>query len=181
MFLHGGWLHLGGNMLFLFIFGDNLEDAFGHLGFGLFYLASGVLAALAQVAPDPGSTVPMVGASGAIAGVMGAYLLLYPRARVDVLFIIVILIRIVPLPAWVMLGLWFGMQALGGFYADRGSGGVAYLAHLGGFAAGAALALPWWLRRGGPGFWRRLHGVPPHPAAGPRLRPSPIPKVRRRR
>jgi membrane associated rhomboid family serine protease len=181
MFLHGGWLHLGGNMLFLWIFGDNLEEQFGHGGFLAFYLACGVLAALAQVAPDPGSPIPMVGASGAIAGVMGGYLLLFPKARVDVLFIIVILIRIVPLPAWLMLGAWAGLQVLGGFASGAGEGGVAYLAHLGGFAAGVALALPWWLRAGGPAFWRRTDGHPPHPEAGPRLRRSPYPSVRRRR
>lgn len=181
MFLHGGWLHLGGNMLFLWIFGDNLEDRFGHAGFLGFYVACGVLAALAQVAPDPGSQVPMVGASGAIAGVMGGYLLLFPRARVDVLFIIIILIRIVPLPAWVMLGAWAGLQVLGGFAFGSGEGGVAYLAHLGGFVAGVVLAAPWWWRAGGPAFWRQTHGHPPHPDASPTLRGSPYPQVRRRR
>ena len=97
MFLHGGLLHIAGNMLFLWIFGDNLEDAFGHVKFLAFYLACGVVAALAQVVPDPGSRVPMVGASGAIAGVMGGYLLLFPRARVDVMVILVVILRMIAL------------------------------------------------------------------------------------
>ena len=139
MFLHGGLLHIAGNMLFLWVFGDNLEDAFGHLGFLAFYLACGILAALAQVLPAPGSTVPMVGASGAIAGVMGGYLLLFPRARVDVVVILVILVRMIALPAWVMLGVWFALQAFNS-YASFGiaGGGVAHLAHAGGFVVGAA-------------------------------------------
>lgn len=182
MFLHGGLLHIGGNMLFLWIFGDNLEDAFGHLGFLLFYLACGVVAALAQIWPSPYSGVPMVGASGAIAGVMGAYLLLFPRARVDVLVILIVIIRMITLPAWLMLGLWFAIQVAGSyttFGVDQG--GVAHLAHAGGFAAGVLLALPWWLMRGGPGFWRRTDGHPPHPPTPVGARPSPIPTVRRRR
>ena len=124
---------------------------------------AGSLAALAQVLPAPGSTVPMVGASGAIAGVMGGYLLLFPRARVDVVVILVILVRMIALPAWVMLGFWFALQAFNS-YASFGiaGGGVAHLAHAGGFVVGALLALPLWLRRGGPRFWRRTHGVPPH-------------------
>jgi membrane associated rhomboid family serine protease len=182
MFLHGGLLHLGGNMLFLWIFGDNLEDAFGHLGFLVFYLACGALAALVQVWPTPDSTVPMVGASGAIAGVMGGYLLLFPKARVDVIVILIIIIRTFTLPAWVMLGVWFGIQ-LAGSYTSFGisEGGVAHLAHSGGFAAGVLLTLPVWLRKGGPGFWRRTHGAPPHPETPVDVRPSTIPTVRRRR
>lgn len=182
MFLHGGLLHLGGNMLFLWIFGDNLEDAFGHLGFLAFYLACGAVAALVQVWPAPYSTVPMVGASGAIAGVMGGYLLLYPRARVDVLIILVIIIRTIALPAWVMLGVWFAIQVAGSYTSfGISEGGVAHMAHSGGFAAGVLLALPYWLRRGGAGFWRRTHGVPPHPATPVGTRPTTIPTVRRRR
>lgn len=182
MFLHAGLLHLGGNMLFLWIFGDNLEDAFGHLGFLAFYLASGIAAALAQVWSAPGSSVPVVGASGAIAGVMGGYLLLFPKARVDVLIIFVFIIRMMALPAWMMLGLWLGIQLVSG-YASLGddSGGVAYAAHAGGFVAGLVLALPWFLRAGGSGFWRRTHGTPPHPATKVRTRRTPIPAVRRRR
>ncbi len=182
MFLHGGLLHIGGNMLFLWIFGDNLEDAFGHLGFLLFYLACGVVAAATQIWPTPYSNVPMVGASGAIAGVMGAYLLLFPRARVDVLVVLIIILRMITLPAWVMLGLWFAIQ-LAGSWSSFGvsQGGVAHLAHTGGFAAGVLLALPWWLRQGGPAFWRRTHGAPPHPETPVSTRESPIPTVRRRR
>ncbi|MBK5945170.1 rhomboid family intramembrane serine protease [Rhodobacter veldkampii DSM 11550] len=179
MFLHAGILHLGGNMLFLWVFGDNLEEALGHLGFLLFYLASGVAAAAAQIAGDPMSPIPMVGASGAIAGVMGGYLLFFPRARVDVLFIIVILIRVVPIPAWIVLGVWFGLQVLNGAMADPTTGGVAYWAHAGGFGAGLLLALPAFLRRGGPAFWSRTHGVPPHPAAS--YSATRIPAVRRRK
>ena len=114
MFLHGGWMHLIGNMLFLYIFGDNIEDVLGHVGFLAFYLATGVAAALAHLAADPSSGIPTVGASGAIAGVMGGYLLLFPRARVDVLFIFIIIVRIIPLPAWTMLGLWFALQIFNG-------------------------------------------------------------------
>jgi membrane associated rhomboid family serine protease len=182
MFLHGGLLHLGGNMLFLWIFGDNLEDSFGHLGFLAFYLACGVAAALAQVLPDPGSRVPMVGASGAIAGVMGGYLLLFPRARVDVLVILIVILRMIALPAWVMLGFWFALQAVNS-YASFGlaEGGVAHLAHTGGFIAGALLTLPFWLRRGGPGFWNRTHGAPPHAPTLVGTRLTPIPRVPRRR
>jgi membrane associated rhomboid family serine protease len=183
MFLHAGLLHLGGNMLFLWVFGDNMEDAFGHLGFLGFYLAAGVAAALAQFAMDPGSQVPMVGASGAVAGVLGGYLLLYPRARVDVLVIIVILIRVIALPAWIVLGIWFALQ-IGGTVAAAGAGtegGVAFAAHAGGFVAGLALTLPLWLMRGGPRYWTRTHGHPPHPGTRVSQRLTPIPPVERRR
>jgi membrane associated rhomboid family serine protease len=181
MFLHAGWMHLAGNMLFLWIFGDNMEDALGHLGFALFYLASGVAAALIQFAADPGSDIPMVGASGAIAGVLGGYLLLYPKARVDVLLIIIIFFRIFSVPAWIMLGLWFAFQFVGGFSTPADGGGVAYWAHAGGFVAGFAMTVPVWLRRGGPAFWGRTHGLPPHPEATYPLAASRIPTVRRRR
>ncbi|NDR59356.1 rhomboid family intramembrane serine protease [Aliiruegeria sabulilitoris] len=189
MFLHGGIWHLLGNMLFLWIFGDNLEDEMGHGGFALFYLASGIAAGLVHVMLSPGSMVPTVGASGAIAGVMGGYLLLFPRARVDVLLIIIILIRVISVPAWVMLLLWFGLQLLGAAGSDPDTGGVAYWAHTGGFVVGAILALPVWIRRGGQVFWKKTQGLPPHPAARygrsgiPRVRQnrSDIPPVRRRR
>ena len=164
MFLHGGWMHIIGNMLFLYIFGDNLEDQLGHLGYLLFYLAGGVAAAFAQMAADPGSTVPMVGASGAIAGVMGGYLMLFPRARVDLALIIFVIIKVITVPAWLMLGLWFGLQLANGAVMDAAGGGVAYWAHAGGFIAGVLLILPAWLRRGGPAFWRHNHGLPPHEA-----------------
>lgn len=181
MFLHGGWLHLLGNMLFLFVFGDNLEDEMGRLPFLGFYLASGVGAGLLQIAADPSSVIPMVGASGAIAGVMGGYLLLHPKARVDVLIIIFVFIRIVPLPAWIVLGLWLALQLVNGALDTAGTGGVAYWAHVGGFVVGALLALPLWLRLGGPEFWARTGGVPPHPETRIRMRVSAIPKVPRRR
>lgn len=179
MFLHAGWMHIIGNMLFLWIFGDNLEDQMGHVGFLVFYLASGVAAALAHIYSAPGSGVPTVGASGAIAGVMGGYLLMFPRARVDIVVIIVIFIRILTVPAWIMLGLWFALQILSGVSMPVDGGGVAFWAHAGGFVAGLVLALPLWLRRGGPGFWARTHGLPPHPGA--LYSPSRIPTVRRKR
>lgn len=180
MFLHAGWMHILGNMLFLWIFGDNLEDEMGHGGFLLFYLLSGLAAALAQVAMDPYSPIPMVGASGAIAGVMGGYLLLFPRARVDVLFIFIIFFRIFPIPAWIVLGGWFGLQLFSGMAMPGDMGGVAYWAHAGGFAGGLVLALPAFLRRGGKAYWQRTAGHPPHPEASYPLSRSSIPKVPRR-
>ncbi|TKA94286.1 rhomboid family intramembrane serine protease [Cereibacter changlensis] len=181
MFLHGGWMHLFGNMLFLYIFGDNLEDLMGHVGFLVFYLAAGLAAAAGQVLADPWSPLPMVGASGAIAGVMGGYLLLFPRAKVDVLIIFVIFFRIFPIPAWIMLGLWFGLQLISGLSAPSDMGGVAYWAHSGGFLAGLVFTLPFWLRKGGPAFWSVTHGQPPHPHPDYALQRSRIPVVRRRR
>ena len=136
MFLHAGWMHLGGNMLFLWIFGDNLEEEMGHLGFLIFYLACGAAAGLAQALPDPGALTPMVGASGAIAGVMGGYLLLFPKARVDVLFIFIIFFRIFAIPAWIVLGIWLALQIFSGVATPTDAGGVAYWAHVGGFVAG---------------------------------------------
>ncbi|MDO9640124.1 MAG: rhomboid family intramembrane serine protease [Pseudotabrizicola sp.] len=180
MFLHGGWMHLLGNMLFLFIFGDNLEDEMGHVGFALFYLLSGLAAVALQYGSDPVSDIPMVGASGAIAGVMGGYLLLFPKARVDVLIIIVIFFRIFPIPAWLVLGIWFGLQLFNGAMTPLAGGGVAYWAHVGGFVAGALMTVPIWLRRGGFGFWNRTHGVPPHPEARYQLSRSRVPQVPRR-
>ncbi|WP_226779282.1 rhomboid family intramembrane serine protease [Oceaniglobus trochenteri] len=179
-FLHDGLLHLGGNMLFLWIYGDNLEDEMGHMPFLGFYLAGGVAAGLAQMLADPGSPIPMVGASGAIAAVMGGYLLLFPKAKVDVLIIFVVFFRIFPVPAWIVLGIWFVLQMVSGVGTPSDQGGVAYWAHAGGFIAGLALTLPLWLRMGGPGFWNRTHGHPPHPEATYRLSPSTVPKVRRR-
>ncbi len=179
MFLHGGLMHLAGNMLFLWIFGDNLEDELGHFGFLLFYLASGLGADIAQLAANPASPIPTVGASGAIAGVMGGYLLLFPRSRVDVLFIFVVFFRILPLPAWVMLVFWFGLQLFNGAVSDVSLGGVAYWAHAGGFVIGFLWVLPLWLRRGGPAYWQRTHGHPPHPEA--QYRRTHIPTVKRRR
>ncbi len=180
MFLHGSVMHLGGNMLFLWIFGDNMEDEMGHTGFLAFYLASGLGAAVLQIAADPASLAPMVGASGAIAGVMGGYLLMFPKARVDILIILIVFFRILPIPAWIMLALWFGMQLIGGVGAGT-AGGIAYWAHVGGFVAGLLLALPLWQRRGGAAFWSRTEGHPPHPGARYRIARTRIPTVRRRR
>ena len=178
MFLHGGWMHLAGNMLFLWIFGDNLEDEMGHAGFAVFYLVAGLAAAALQIASDPASSDPMVGASGAIAGVLGGYLLLYPRARVDVLVIFVIFFRIFTIPAWLVLGVWFGFQLISG---SIGMGdGVAYMAHVGGFVAGVVLTMPVLLLRGGRAFWARTQGHPPHPAGEYKFSTSSIPLVRRR-
>lgn len=179
MFLHGGIMHLAGNMLFLWVFGDNLENRLGHAGFAAFYLAGGLAAAGAQYAAAPLSPVPMVGASGAIAAVLGGYLLFFPRARVDLLIVLVIFVRIVPVPAGLMLAAWFAFQVLGGLGAPAAGGGVAFWAHAGGFVAGLALAVRPWLRAGGPGFWRRTQGRPPHAAARYRLSPSRVPRVRR--
>lgn len=148
MFMHGGWEHLAGNMLFLYIFGDNVEDAVGHLRYALFYLASGLAAALAQVLIDPTSPVPMVGASGAIAGVLGAYLVLYPRAPVTVLnpffplwFVFGVFLQF---PAFLVVGEWFVWNLLHGLGSIglRDQGGVAFFAHIGGFIAGLLLVRP---------------------------------------
>jgi len=181
MFLHGGWMHLAGNMLFLWIFGDNLEEEMGHAGFLAFYLAGGVAAAGLQAVADLGSVIPMVGASGAIAGVMGGYLLLFPRAKVDVLFIFVVFFRIFALPAWIILGLWFGIQIFSGLNTPGDGGGVAYWAHAGGFIAGLILTLPVWVRRGAEAYWRKTDGHPPHPETQFAAARSNVPLIRRRR
>lgn len=165
MFLHGGWLHIAGNMLYLFIFGDNLEDKMGHVRFLLFYLAAGVAAGLVHYLAAPYSMVPTVGASGAIAGVMGGYLLLFPRARVDILLILIVIFKVIPVPAWIALAVWFVMQIFGGLGANPDEGGVAYWAHAGGFAAGVILTVPTFLKLGGVRFWSRTLGRPPHPEA----------------
>ena len=148
-FIHAGWLHLIGNMLFLWIYGDNVEDAMGHIPYLIFYLLVGLLAGLAQVASGPGSTVPGVGASGAIAGVMAAYLVLYPGASVRVLIPIIIIPWITNLPAFILMLFWFVTQVISGVAAlgaraTGGEGGVAWFAHIGGFVAG--LALVWFFR-----------------------------------
>lgn len=142
MFLHGSWMHLLGNMWFLWLFGNNVEDAMTRPRFILFYLLTGLAADGLQVAADPASAIPMVGASGAISGVMGGYLLLYPGVKVWTLIPLGVFTRSVALPAWVMLLYWAGLQLLGGAgraAAGGGGGGVAFWAHLGGFIAGAAL------------------------------------------
>ncbi|CAD0183730.1 Rhomboid protease AarA [Ruegeria sp. THAF57] len=180
MFLHGSWMHLIGNMLFLWIFGDNLEDEMGHLPFLLFYLAAGVSAGLIHVLTAPGSLVPTIGASGAIAGVMGGYLLLFPKAQVDILLILIIYIRVFTIPAFVMLGVWLGMQFLGSLSSNPDEGGIAYWAHTGGFFVGLVLSIPLWLRRGGVKFWNRTHGHPPHPEQTYKFSQSRIPRIPRR-
>ncbi len=146
MFLHGGWLHLLGNMLYLYIFGDNVEDRLGHGGYLLFYLLSGTLAAAIQVLFVPGSTAPLIGASGAIAGVLGAYFLLYPRARVLTLIPLFIFFPVVEVSAFLFLGFWFVMQFIEASLSGAADveGGIAWWAHAGGFLAGAVL-LPFFL------------------------------------
>ena len=143
MFIHGGWLHILGNMLFLWIFGDNVEDAMGHLRYAVFYLLVGVIAGSGQAAVSVDSLTPAIGASGAIAGVMGAYIVLYPGATVAVIIPIFFFIPF-PLPAFVLIGFWFVAQLLSGYASIGGravgaSGGIAYFAHIGGFLAGALL------------------------------------------
>ncbi|TNF58279.1 MAG: rhomboid family intramembrane serine protease [Rhodobacteraceae bacterium] len=179
MFIHAGFMHLAGNMLFLWIFGDNLEDEMGHGRFLGFYLASGLGAGVIHILAAPWSNVPTVGASGAIAGVMGGYLLLFPRARVDILLILIVIFRIIPIPAWIMLAVWFAMQFVGGLGANPDEGGVAYWAHAGGFVVGLVLTIPLWRRLGGPAFWARTDGHPPHPEARYTIVESRIPKIRR--
>jgi rhomboid family protein len=140
MFMHGGWMHIIGNMLYLWIFGNNIEDRLGHVRFVLFYLLSGAAAALAQSIVNTHSEVPMIGASGAIAGVLGAYLVLFPRAHVLVLVPLGFFAPVMRLPALLVLGFWFVLQFLqGGLMAPGEEGGVAYLAHIGGFVAGIVL------------------------------------------
>ena len=143
MFLHGSWGHILGNALFFWVFGNNIEDSMGPGRFLVFYLLCGVLAVAAHIATNAGSPVPTVGASGAISGIMGAYLVLYPRARVNMLLFIVFFIKTIPVPAWVALLWWFGVQVLTGLPqlspVPDVSSGVAVWAHIGGFVAGAAL------------------------------------------
>ena len=138
MFMHGGWLHLAGNMLYLWIFGDNVEDRFGHAKFTLFYLICGIAATFAQVAVSAGSNVPNLGASGAIAGVLGAYLILFPRGQVRVMMGR----GVMPMPASVVIGMWIVLQfinGVGSITQSAETGGVAYMAHIGGFVAGLVL------------------------------------------
>jgi|TARA_B110000196_G_C21147106_1_gene667271 membrane associated rhomboid family serine protease len=141
MFLHGSWLHLIGNIWFLWIFGNNVEDFMGHVRFCFFFLFAGVVATLAHVFSASTSAIPMVGASGAISGIMGAYLLLYPRARVRTLVLLGFAITVISIPAWAFLGLWALLQLFGSAMNPIEGGGVAYMAHLGGFCAGIAVAL----------------------------------------
>jgi membrane associated rhomboid family serine protease len=144
MFMHGGWMHLLGNMLYLWIFGDNIEDNFGHGKFVLFYLACGLAASFAQIAVDPSSPIPSLGASGAIAGVLGAYLVMFPHNRVRNLVILGFIITTIELPAIIVLGFWIVIQIVSQYTASFSptteSGGVAYMAHIGGFVAGLVLS-----------------------------------------
>ena len=137
MFMHGGWMHLIGNMVFLWIFGDNIEDSMGHKKFLIFYLLCGVFAALLQSGINPQSDIPMIGASGAIAGILGAYLLLHPKANVNVLLWLFIFITVIKVPAFIVLSVWIVSQFFSASFAS--TGGVAYFAHIGGFIAGGLL------------------------------------------
>ncbi|TMC72574.1 MAG: rhomboid family intramembrane serine protease [Chloroflexi bacterium] len=145
MFMHGGWLHIGGNMLFLFIFGDNIEKAYGHIKYVVFYLVCGIIASIAHVFSQPDSIIPSLGASGAISGVLAAYLVLFPTNRVKVLLTLgVILLRPIMVPAVVMIGIWALLQfvnGLGAIAVSEQTSGVAYWAHIGGFIAGALITL----------------------------------------
>lgn len=147
MFVHAGFFHLAGNLLYLWIFADNVEDRLGRWRFAVFYLVCGTGAAIAQVLPDAGSRIPMIGASGAISGVLGAYLVMYPHARVLVALPIVLVLQIVRLRAVTVLGFWFLLQLLSSLMATSGEGGVAFRAHLGGFVTGLAV-LPLFRRAG---------------------------------
>jgi membrane associated rhomboid family serine protease len=154
-FLHGGFFHIAGNLLFLWIFGNNVEDRFGRPGFLAFYLVGGIVAGLTQVAIDPESTIPVIGASGAIAATLGAYLVLFPRARVTTVIFLVFFYQLIDLPAVFVLAFWFLLQLVDGIgslgMASASAGGVAFFAHIGGFVFGAAVG--WLVRLTGPG-WR---------------------------
>jgi membrane associated rhomboid family serine protease len=161
MFLHGSWMHLLGNMWFLWIFGNNIEDSMGRARFLGFYLICGLLAAAAQIGFNPASNTPMVGASGAISGIMGAYLLLFPRVRVFMLVFLGFLVTTIALPARVMLIYWMAIQFFGGLQSMGASGGVAFWAHIGGFVAGLALiklfVRPDYLQQHRSHHWRPRH------------------------
>ena len=179
MFLHGGFMHLAGNMLYLWIFGDNIEHALGWKRFILFYAVCGVAAALTQALIDPASNIPMIGASGAISGVLGGYLLLYPQAKVRVLFFP---FGIFGVPAMIVLGGWFVMQLLSGF-GSSGGGGVAFWAHVGGFVAGMAL-IPFMKQADIPLFAKARHNAfyrepARHPEWRPEREPMQGPRARR--
>jgi membrane associated rhomboid family serine protease len=173
MFLHGGLMHLAGNMLYLWVFGNNIEDNLGHRRFFVFYLLCGIAAALAQALPDPASEIPMIGASGAISGVLGAYLVLFPHARVHVIIPFGFLFLHTMRAGW-LLGFWFLFQLLSGLFSSAAEGGVAWWAHVGGFVAGMALILVMRDRR------RKLWAGPPTRGSGKRRGRSRLPVTRRR-
>jgi rhomboid family protein len=163
MFMHAGWLHILGNMVFLWVFGDNIENAMGHLRYLVFYLLCGLAASFLEIVTSASSAAPGLGASGAIAGVLGAYLMLYPLSRVGTLIPIAIVLIPVRLPAWVLIGFWFVLQLFNGIVslsAKAAQGGVAYWAHVGGFVAG--IVLVWIFRQPDRvGRWRRYHHARP--------------------
>jgi membrane associated rhomboid family serine protease len=147
MFMHGGWMHLIGNMLYLWIFGENVEERMGSFRFLLFYLFCGIVATAAQIAVNGTSKVPILGASGAISGILAAYLRLFPKGKIAVLVPIFVFLRSIVFPAWLVLGFWFGLQLLQAYWTrGQAGGGIAYFAHLGGFAAGFLL-LPFFLKK----------------------------------
>jgi len=156
MFLHGGIMHLVGNMLYLWIFGDNVEDAMGSVRFLGFYLSCGIVAAFAQIAIGPSSSIPMIGASGAIAGVLAAYFMLYPRSRVLTLVPLFFFMRLIAVPAVFLLGFWFVLQVISGVNSFSNSGGVAFFAHIGGFIAGLLLVFPFRQRHVPVTLWRLI-------------------------
>ncbi|MFN4100529.1 MAG: rhomboid family intramembrane serine protease [Pararhodobacter sp.] len=172
LFIHGGWFHLGLNLLFLWVFGPRVEAVMGSWRFVSFYLLCGMIATALQFLANPGSAAPVAGASGAVAGVMGAYLLLFPRAKVDLLVYYILGLRTLAVPAWALLGLWFALQVWGGL-ATPASGGVAFWAHVGGFLAGVGLCARSWRLRGGRRIWRTQ-------LAPPAGAPVAMPVVRRR-
>jgi len=182
IFLHGSWLHLAGNMLFLWIFAVNVEDRLGRPRFAAFFLVGGVAAAFGHVLVDPTSEIPMIGASGAISAVLGAYLVLFPRARIQSLVFLVFFYELIDVPAIVVLGFWFLLQLIDGLVSlgltSGMDAGIAFWAHIGGFAAGVAMAIPLRYRRGGdaPAAESDLVGEParvPAPAPGPPPPPPP--------
>lgn len=156
MFLHGGWLHVGGNLLYLWIFGNNIEDRLGAVRFIGFYLITGFVASALQIISEPSSRLPMIGASGAIAGVLGGYIVLFPRARVQTLIIFFIFVQVVSVPASLLLGWWFLIQLFNGVMSlgDYSSGGVAFFAHIGGFIAGVILIRIFTVGRRPDDWWR---------------------------
>jgi len=162
MFLHGGWFHIAGNMLFLWVFGNNVEDKIGRLAYVFFYFVSGIVATAAQLLTSPNSVIPSLGASGAIAGVLGAYLVMFPRRRVYT-FVPIFFLILIPLPAVVLLGFWFLLQFFSGAttIAQHVTGGVAYFAHVGGFVTGVVAALLFFPKEWGRGHWREA--PPPLP------------------